>query len=150
MTLQDWHIEALRITRFGIVGLLSAAVYAAVATGLVVWTQHIILATILGQAVSTIVSYFGHLHFSFSLPPQRGIFLSRFLLLVGVAFGVNIGVTWLLSTVVSHEVSILVVTVLLPAVTYLASRFWVFLPGISESHGLLRSREESSPIARND
>ena len=134
--LPDWRTEAFRVARFGVVGLLSALVYAAVAAAFHQLTQQMMLATIVGQAVSTTVSYLGHLHFSFSVHPRHRIFLSRFLFVVGVAFTVNIAATGFLSSVVPYQYVILIVMVLLPAVTFLASRFWVFLPGLAEHHNL--------------
>jgi putative flippase GtrA len=131
--LQDWGTEALRVARFGLVGLLSALVYATISAGSHYFIRNMMVATVVGQIASTTVSYLGHVHFSFGVHPQHRIFLSRFLFVVGVAFAMNIASTWFLSSIVPvpYQLSILVVMVLIPLVTYLASRFWVFLPGLA-------------------
>jgi putative flippase GtrA len=58
------------------------------------------------------------------------VFVWRFLLIAIATFSINIGVTWLLTSVLgsSHRISIAVVTVLIPITNYLCNRFWVFHP----------------------
>jgi putative flippase GtrA len=134
----SWQRELFRVARFGLVGVLSAIVYAAVTSACFALERNIMLATIIGQVGSTIVSYFGHLHFSFAVPPQHRIFIIRFLFVVGATLLMNVTVTWLFSSVVAapYQLSILIVAVLNPPMSYLASRFWVFLPGPSASLSL--------------
>jgi putative flippase GtrA len=133
----SWQREFFRVARYSLVGVLSAFVYAAVSAACLLKTN-IMMATIIGQVASTVVSYLGHLHFSFAVRPQHRVFLSRFLFVVGATFLVNIAVTWLFSSAVPipHQFSILLVTILIPPMSYLASRFWVFLPGLSGTRSL--------------
>ncbi|MFD2272714.1 GtrA family protein [Undibacterium arcticum] len=58
--------QLLRLVRFGIVGLASAAVHYLVVVGLVELTyMHPLVANIIGFATSVWVSYFGHRHWTF-------------------------------------------------------------------------------------
>lgn len=126
-------VEIARLVRFGVVGILSAAVYAVVTFAInALALGSPIMATICGHVAAGAISYLGHLHFSFGVPPQHRTFLSRFLLVAAATFAVNIFVTWLLVDVLglSYLVAIAVVTALIPTTNYLFNRFWVFLPGL--------------------
>src|SRR4029079_3039161 len=93
-----WRTEILRIVRFGMVGVMAALIYAAVAAVCYHVVHDMITATIVGQVIATVVSYFGHLYFSFSFQPQHRIFLLRFVPIVSITFGINIVITWFLSS----------------------------------------------------
>jgi putative flippase GtrA len=126
-------IEVGRIIRFGIVGVAAALVYAAV-TALAVETDVAspIVAAVAGYLIAGFVSYFGHLRFSFAVDPDHHIFARRFLLIAIITFAMNIGITFLLTSVLgmTYRISIVVLTVVLPITSFLCNRFWVFHPGL--------------------
>jgi putative flippase GtrA len=133
LDIRQLTIEVARLVRFGIVGIGAALVYAGVAA-LVVESGMggPIVATVAGHLIAGFVSYFGHLRFSFAVDPDHQGFAWRFLVIAMIAFAMNIGVTFLFTSVLgmSYRVSVAVVTVLIPITNYLCNRFWVFLPGL--------------------
>jgi putative flippase GtrA len=124
--------ELFRIARFGLVGVSSTLCYAAVAF-LVVWSSigSSIPATIVGHFAAALVSYYGHLYFSFQVEPNHRRFAWRFLLVATATFGINLLLTWSLVSVfyAPYQVPIAVVTIVLPAASYLVNRLWVFHDG---------------------
>jgi putative flippase GtrA len=126
-------IEVGRIIRFGIVGVGAALVYAAV-TALAVESgvASPVVASVAGHLVAGLISYFGHLHFSFAVNPDHQVFAWRFVVIALITIAMNVGVTFLLTTVLgmSYRVAVLVVMVLIPLTNYLCNRFWVFHPGL--------------------
>jgi len=122
------------VARFGIVGIVATAVYPAVSLA-IVWSGlgGAIVATVLGHLAAGVVSYFGHLRYSFKVESEHAVFLRRFLVLAFAMLGLNIGITWLSTSVLSFPpiVPIATVAVLIPVMNYLCSRFWVFYPGLT-------------------
>lgn len=129
----DLLVETGRILRFGVVGIAATLTYAG-ATALSVEWLHLapVPASILGQIVSTGVSYFGHAFYSFRVKGDHRTFLWRFFVIGALTFTMNGAVTWLLTDKigVSYRISVAIVTVLIPITNYLGNRFWVFLPGL--------------------
>jgi putative flippase GtrA len=128
-----WTVELGRIIRFGFVGIAATVVYTGTSlAGIEVFGLPPVAASVLGQVVSTFVSYFGHAIFSFRVEPSHRLYLIRFLLICVLTFALNVIVTWLIADVLglSPRIAIAVVTVLIPITNYLANRFWVFLPGL--------------------
>jgi putative flippase GtrA len=78
------------------------------------------------------VSYLGHSKYSFQVETDHRTFLWRFSLVAAITFSMNAVATWVLAIVagLSHTVSFLILTVLIPLTNYLCNRFWVFLPGL--------------------
>jgi putative flippase GtrA len=76
------------------------------------------------------VSYFGHLHVTFQVPPYHRIFLPRFLFTAAVGMLINVGIAWLFSEVfpIPYPAIIAIVLVVLPLASYLVSRFWIYFP----------------------
>ncbi|MCP4305548.1 MAG: GtrA family protein [bacterium] len=146
LSFHDLAIEALRVLRFGAVGLSSALVYAVV-SGFLVGTGSLSLipGTSVAYVASFLVSYFGHIHVSFRVEPNHRLMLLRFIALGMVSFVITLGATWCFDRVLGapHYVSILVVIVLIPAINYVASRFWVFLPAVSPPPAV--DRDSGSP-----
>jgi putative flippase GtrA len=133
----DWIIEAGRIVRFGIIGIAATLIYV-VAAFLAVEFGHLspIAGAIIGQATSSLVSYFGHAYYSFVVTSGGyRTFLWRFLVISVLSFGINIATTWLLTfaMALSHRIAIMVVAILIAVTNYLCNRYWVFLPGIARS-----------------
>jgi putative flippase GtrA len=125
--------EIGRIARFGVTGLVSALTYALFTlvlekTGLV----GPIVATAIGYAFAATISYLGHLHFSFAVEPNHRVYLVRFALTVVVTFAIAMACTWLFTRYWSYSfyAAIAAATVLIPIISYLCQRLWVFLPGL--------------------
>jgi putative flippase GtrA len=132
-SIEQLWTELFRMVRFGIVGILAAALYAAVTSAIIeTGIANPIAATIIGHLAAGVVSYVGHLHFSFAVNPDHQIFLWRFLVVAAVAFAVNIGLTWLFTIALGlpYVVAVATVTVLVPIINYVCNRYWVFLPGL--------------------
>lgn len=130
-------VEGRRIIRFGIVGIVSTAVHAGTALFAVeIIGLHPVFASIIGQAVAGVVSYFGHALYSFTVKLDHRTYLWRFLVIGVFTFGLNAFVTWLLTDIImiSYRVAIILVTILVPVVNYLCNRYWVFLPNIITSN----------------
>lgn len=126
-------VELGRIIRFGVVGIGATLVYAVVtAAGNEALGIKPVLASIIGQAASTAVSYFGHALFSFRVKTNHQTYLWRFLVIAAFTFALNGAVTWLIADVLklSPRIAIATVTVLIPIVNYVCNRFWVFMPGL--------------------
>lgn len=126
-------IEFGRLLRFGVVGIFATLAYI-VAT--MIADEWLLFAAVegaaFGQAVSTLVSYFGHLHYSFGVKASHRVFFWRFTLISVAVLGLNLGTTWLITGGLgfSHRIAVAVVSVLIPATNYLFNRFWVFERGL--------------------
>jgi len=133
--------ELLQLVRFGVVGAGVAICYAAI-TFSIVWSGlgSPIAATIIGHITASLLSYFGHLYFSFGVDPNHRVFLGRFAVLTAATFALNVALTWVLVSTfhAAYQITILVVTIAIPAASYLLNRFWVFLPGLRGSYGQAR------------
>jgi putative flippase GtrA len=127
--------ELLRMARFGIVGTAAALCYASTSF-LIVWSGlgSSISATIIGHVAAALISYYGHLHFSFQVEPNHRRFVWRFLVVALTTFALNLILTWSLTSILHapYQVPIAVVTVVLPVASYLVNRLWVFDPGIDD------------------
>ena len=126
-------VELGRMVRFGVVGLCATLVYVAVAgPANEVFGILPVLASLLGVAASTGVSYFGHLFFSFRVESNHRDFLWRFLLIAALGFSLSAGMTWFIANAMqlSPRLAIATVTALIPIVNYLCNRYWVFMPGL--------------------
>jgi putative flippase GtrA len=130
--LQATRAEVLRLLRFGFVGIGVVVLYyalsvAVVATGL----GTPLVATTIASIVCVFVSYFGHLHFSFNVEPNHRKFVWRFLIVAASAYSLNLLLTWLLMHRLHffYPIGFAIITVVLPTLTYIAGRCWVFAPG---------------------
>jgi putative flippase GtrA len=126
-------LEIGRLIRFGIVGIVVTLVYGFVTFALVSSSlANAVSATVIGHITAGLVSYFGHLRFSFAVNPEHRTFLWRFLVIAAAMFAVNIAITWLFTSVlgVSYVISIATVAILIPLMNYLCNRLWVFSPGL--------------------
>jgi putative flippase GtrA len=131
--------ELLRIGRFGLVGITATLVYAASSLlsvrELGVTT---VVGTTIGYLLSTIISYFGHMGFSFSVESDHGDYLPKFALLSVISYGINVGMVILIVDYLQfpYSVAVAVLTVMIPIINYLLSRFWVFRRGLHRlDHG---------------
>jgi putative flippase GtrA len=129
-------IEGGRIFRFSLIGICATFVYILVS----ILANEILRitavpASILAQLASFVVSYFGHSVYSFRVKADHSVFLWRFALITSLTFVLATSATWLVADVgrLSPRVAIAVVAVLIPLVSYLCNRFWVFAPGLMSS-----------------
>jgi putative flippase GtrA len=131
LSIEVLWIEVVRIARFGIVGGLALVLYVAVTSSIVQsGIASPIVATIVGHLAAGLVSYFGHLYFSFAVTPNHQAFLWRFAVVAAAAFAMNIGVSWLFTMIIGlpYLVAVGTVAVLMPIINYFFNRYWVFLP----------------------
>jgi putative flippase GtrA len=134
----NWGVRHLarefgRLVRFGITGVMATVVYAAVTIILVERCGvRAIAAAIIGYLAASGVSYFGHLHFSFSVEPDHRTYFWRFLIASSLSFVLNVAITWIVTGVLgySERISVIIASILIPTTNYLCNRFWVFLPGL--------------------
>jgi putative flippase GtrA len=144
--------EGGRIIRFGLVGVCATLVYILVS---IIANENLRIApvptSILAQASSFAVSYFGHTVYSFRVKSDHSLFLWRFALITGLTFVLATSMTWLIADVgrLSPRIAVAVVAVLIPLVSYLCNRFWVFAPGLVSSPKLFEeSRRGAKPRRR--
>jgi putative flippase GtrA len=131
--LQKAAVELGRIVRFGMTGTVAALAYTLVAFAIVeARIAGPMVAAVVGYAAAMTISYLGHLYFSFRVEPDHRVFFPRFAFTVAVTFTLTMASTWLITKVWLYPfgVAIVAVTVLMPAISYGCSRFWVFLPGL--------------------
>jgi len=127
-------IEFGRLFRFGLTGTVATLAYAGSTIALVRYDLlGPVSATIVGYLVGAIISYLGHLHFSFRVEPDHRTFVWRFVVTAAITFPVTIIVTYLVADLLHwpYQIAIAIVTVLNPAIGYLCFRFWVFFPGLN-------------------
>jgi putative flippase GtrA len=152
MEIHGVKIEGGRIFRFSLVGICATFVYILVSTlANEIWRITPVPASILAQIASFVVSYFGHSAYSFRVEADHRAFLWRFALITGLTFVLATSATWLVADVghLSPLVAIAVVAVLIPFVSYLCNRFWVFAPGLtSSSRRFEASRRNAKPCGR--
>ncbi|MDX9875209.1 MAG: GtrA family protein [Spongiibacteraceae bacterium] len=126
MTIDQLVAEAGKLCRFVLVGLLATAVHLAVAA-LVLWLRPgtlEFLVNLIAFAVAFQVSLVGHRLYTFRSNGSG----RRFLLVALFGFLCNNGLlaAALALTPLEGLAAITLSTLLVPAVTYLASRFWAF------------------------
>lgn len=122
-----------RIIRFGMTGVFVTLVYAVVT--IVISEMNIagpMVATVIGYSIAATLSYLGHLYFSFRVEPDHRAYLYRFAITTVVTFTITMGTTWLFTEMWSGSVlmAIITVSVLIPVMSYVCNRCWVFLPGL--------------------
>jgi len=126
--------EFWRLVRFGFVGIVSTAAYAGLSWFLV-WSgaTTIMVATIIAYAVAATISYLGSVYITFAVEPDHATLASRFLVVLVVNFLLALAITWLITHVflAPHYVAIVAVVVVIPVVSYLSQRLWVFSPHLA-------------------
>ena len=127
--------EIGRLIRFGLTGMITTLVY--VVTAFVIVEMGVagpMVATIISYCIAAIFSYFAHLHYSFRVRPDHRIYLWRFSFTVAITFSMTVGFTWLITEfwLGPFYVALIVIIMILPAISYACSRFWVYLPGLKE------------------
>lgn len=121
--------EAGRLTRFGMVGLLTTGLHMLIALGLVSalgWPVQ--RANLVAFACALMVSFLGHHHWSFRSDAGYGRTGPRFLLAAGAGYGASVVLIALLGPALPGNRQLVVVIggLAIPAVSYLANRLFVF------------------------
>lgn len=120
-----------QLARFSVVGLMATGIHVAVA-----WMAHRAAglpptgANGAGFLCAFLASYFGHHHWSFRRRGNHDVHMRRFLAVSLLAFLISHAITlavtdWL---GLDYGVALLAIVAVVPASTYLASRFWAFAP----------------------
>ncbi len=121
--------ELFRCFRFGLVGLAAAMVHMGVAIFLNRVSNFSVLASnAVGFLIAFSVSFLGQYYWTFrSAASMRGA-VSKYFLIAMMAFLVNnLVLVWLVEqNVVGDVEALLIAAAVIPAITYLLGRFWVF------------------------
>ena len=123
--------EIGRLVRYGLVGAATTVVFYSATIGAVELAGvRPVAASLLAQVVTIGVAYYGHALISFQVEPKPG-YLLRFVIITAITMAANWGGTQLITGYLSQSylASMIVVSVLVPTVSYLCNRFWVFTPG---------------------
>lgn len=127
---QQLLAEFFTIFRFGIVGVAATLVHMLVALVLLnLFAMAPLPANIIGFCAAFLVSFGGHSYWTF-----RGhdaawkTAIARLLIVAVISFLLNNGTLWLLveKSPLSDSVSIIIAILVVPPLTYLMSKFWVF------------------------
>ena len=137
-------IELGRLARFGLTGIVATLTYGGVSSAFVeTGLTRPVAAAVIGYLASVMVSYFGHLHFSFRVKPDHQTFFWRFSVAAAISFPLTVLITYVVTDILgeSYRLSIAAVMVMIPTINYFCNRFWVFLPGLNknENNGRLSS-----------
>lgn len=133
-----WRVELLRLARFGLVGVAATLVHMAVSISLVAGADWPLQrANLVAFACGLALSFFGHYHFSFfSRTPYRTV-LPRFVLVSVLGYLCStLAIALLARAFPGHRVlAVTLGSLLIPAVSYLVNRFFVFHDGGQRSTG---------------
>ena len=121
--------ELLRtLFRFGIVGITAAGVHAGIFLALVeMFNWSGLAANIAGFALAFVVSYLGQSRFTFGIAGPPGAVL-RFLATALTGLVLNAASAWLIVDILERSPYWVLpfLLVIVPAITFLMMRFWVF------------------------
>jgi putative flippase GtrA len=121
--------DVRRLVRYGVAGGLSALTHLGVLTVLVEWAGVTpVPASTVGFLASVVVSYTLQRSWVFANPGRHRSQLPRFLVVTGVALGLNTSVLWVGTTLLTtHYVLVqLVALALIPLSNYLLNSLWTF------------------------
>jgi putative flippase GtrA len=122
--------EAGTAARFGLVGAGATLTHLAVAQAVLAMGLSPVASNIIGFAVAFLAGLVGHYHFTFPGTGSFGRAFRRYgvIALGGFLFN-NVVLIGLMATGrVSEQISLLVAILIVPATTFIASRFWGFVP----------------------
>ena len=121
--------EFWMMVRFGVVGLLATFIHMSVASGLVHFdVTGVFSANLVAYLIAFCVAFSGHFFWSFRSESQFMRSLWRYFIISASAFAVNnVVLLGLVSSgVLSKVASVLIAAAIVPAISYVASRFWGF------------------------
>ena len=122
--------EFWRLTRFSVVGVLAIGVYI-IAAMIAVEAAGVapVVGSIVGYCASFLVSYIGHLRFTFAVPGRYRDYVLKAIVGSAAAFFVSTVVMWMATKIlrIDFRVALVAVAIIVPICSYLVNRFWVFL-----------------------
>ena len=115
--------------RFGLVGILATLVHIGFAfIAKYVWQVSPQMANSLGFSLAFLISYTGHLRFTFQKRRSKRIYLQRFLVLSIASFFLSSAIVYVVTTLGggSFALAIGIVAISIPILSYIFAKFWVF------------------------
>lgn len=130
MNFKQLNRELLIVARFGLVGIAATATHMLIAATLITQLNtNPFTANLIAFIIAFFISFFGHYFWSFKTKAQSARkAMTRFFLIAVGGFGFNnlVLVTLLQSGITTPLFSTMVAIGVVPAITFIASRFWVF------------------------
>lgn len=123
--------EAGTVGRFGLIGVAATLTHLGVAqAALALMPESVWLANLIGFVIAMLVGFFGHQYFTFGGKAPFWQAFWRYFLIAIAGFAVNNGVLVGLVGLglVAKPVALTIAILVVPAGTFLASRFWGFRP----------------------
>jgi len=111
------------------VGLAATTVHLLVALLLVAYYDiYPILANFIAFLCAFMVSFLGHFHWTFNSTIEQHVALIKFFTVTSSAFGINnlLLVVLLSQTSLPKELAVVIAAMVIPLVTFISSRLWVF------------------------
>lgn len=118
-----------QLLRFGMVGLLATFVHMMIGFLLIQSTWHPLLANLLAFTIAFVVSFIGHLGFSFAdqeVSPSSALWKFALVALIGFAFNEVLLIMLLSEGDLSDTVSLWISTGSAAVLTFALSRLWAF------------------------
>lgn len=116
-----------RWVRFGIVGAVSTAVYAALGLAFAWWNWPVLIGNALAYILSFVVSYLGQKNWTFTSSLPHSQLLPKFAALQGAGLLLNTAIIALLMHLgVPYMFAMPVAIVLVPVFVYVVSKLWIF------------------------
>ncbi len=122
-------LELLTAIRFSAVGLVATAVHLLIALSLVAhYNISPLLANLIAFLCAFLVSFLGHFHWTFSSTIEQHVALVKFFTVTLSAFAINnlLLMVLLSQTSLSREWAVAIAAMVIPFITFIASRLWVF------------------------
>ncbi len=117
------------ILRFGVSGGLATVTHVLVFVALVEWlAARPVLAAAPAFVVALFVSYGMNYHWTFSASGLHRILLPRFVAVALLGLALNLGITYVVVDVTHYwyGYALLLIALLVPLITFLLSKYWVF------------------------
>lgn len=122
--------EFWKLVRFSAVGGLATAVYVAAAMlAVAIGGVSPVVGAVIGFCASFLVSYVGHLRFTFAMPGRYRDYVVKFAVSSLASFLISTFTMWAATEIlrIDYKIALVMVAVLIPVCSYLVNRFWVFL-----------------------
>lgn len=121
------------VFRYGIVGGSSAISYIAVSNILDYLSLPSMLSAGGAWLLSLLVSYFGHIHFSYKVNAKHNEYSWRFIAMTGINLANTLLITYLIYNLLglAYIYASLSVAIINPLVLYPIGKYWVFRPHLN-------------------
>lgn len=126
---ERYRTSAGQLFRFGIVGVLATVTHVTIVTILVeVFAVPVLTSNFFAFCTAVFVSYFGNLKWVFGKEADHRSFFPRFVFAAVTGLGLNQGIMYLLVERLGwdYRLGLAVVIFVVPFLTFLMNRFWVF------------------------